>query len=100
MALLIVSREIGQSLVIAEHVLLTVAVLGQDFVDLGLTDLSGRPLGVVTVAKGSSTNVIHGVRGTFIGMRGTRAQLGFEHPANVNITRLEFFANNDSWNER
>ena len=87
--MLLISREVGESLVLAESTVVTVAVVGDDFVDLGLSDLSGRRLGVVTLRKETKTLLVHGVQGIFIKAVGQRVRLGFEYPPGISLRRPE-----------
>lgn len=83
--MLVVSREVGESLVVVGRMLLTVAVAGRHFVDLSLSDLCGRQLRVVTLPKSATVPVAHGIRGVFIEAVGSRVRLGFEYPGGVSI---------------
>ena len=98
--MLVVSRAAGESLVVAGSMLLTVVVVGRDFVDLGLSDLYGRRLRVVTLSQGVLLPVALGVRGVFIEPAGRRVRLGFECPPGISIRRRELPADNDSLTNR
>lgn len=92
--MLVLSREIGESFILANRTIVTVAVAGEDFVDLGLSEKGGRRLGVVTLVKGIPTSVAHGVSGVLIYSKGTRIRLGFEVPPHVSCERMVLPADN------
>jgi sRNA-binding carbon storage regulator CsrA len=87
LAMLILSRRLGESLVIDGQIVVRIAVIGANFVDIGLSQVDGIPIGVVTLVQNTSTPIAQGVRGVVIELRGGRVRMGLEYPEGVAITR-------------
>jgi len=88
--MLVLSREVGQSFIINESVVFTVAVIGADFVDLLQTGAEGRKRGVITLTKGNRQQIMQGVTALLIHEQADRARFGFEYPSElISIRRLE-----------
>ena len=89
--MLVLSRTLGQSVVIDGSTVATLAVIGHRFVALALEKLSGENLGYVTLTADGSAHVAHGVHGLAVQITPVRVRLGFEGPAGINVERYEFF---------
>ena len=89
--MLVLSRKLGEGIVIDNHVIATLAVLANDFVEFSLSDIDGTYSSIVTVGKNKLTSVVAGVRAVFVRKEGEKARLGFEHPPEIRIDRREFW---------
>jgi sRNA-binding carbon storage regulator CsrA len=88
--MLVLSRKVGESIIIDSKFTATVAVVGADFVDLGLSEVGGTRLGYVTLNTHKLAQVIRGVRGIMVErIEEGRVSLGFESPSEVWIGRSE-----------
>ena len=86
--MLILSRRIGESIIIDGTFTATVAVVGADFVDLGLCERDGTQLGCVTLNTRQRAHVVRGVSGIMIErMEQGRVRLGFDAPKRISIKR-------------
>ncbi len=86
--MLVLSRQLGQSIVLDNEVVVTVAVLGREFVELSLSDSTGKITGIVTVGKEPAL-VAPEIRAHFIRSEGEKVRLGFEGPPGCRIDRSE-----------
>ena len=87
--MLILSRKLGESVMIDNEVVVTVAVLAREFVELSLSNSEGTVSGIVTIGKKGLTLVAHGVRAVFIQNEGEKVRLGFDGPPGCRIDRSE-----------
>lgn len=87
--MLILSRGVGESVVFDNEVVATVAVLGREFVDLGLSKISGEPLGTVTLTSDGLSPIAKGVQGIVVKLLADKVRLGFDFPRGMTITRSE-----------
>ena len=84
----VLSGGIGESIIIDDALVATVAVIGADFVDLGLSRMDGTRLGHATLATSGLRTVAGGVQGIMIkSLDEGRVRLGFEYPEGVSIAR-------------
>ena len=90
---LVLSRELGDAIVIDDNIVATVAVIGREFVDLTMSTVSGRTLETISLSKNRSTYIARGVYEIFIKHLEQKVRLGFENPEDLHIARFEF------WNE-
>jgi hypothetical protein len=89
--MLVLSRRLGESVVIDDEAIATVAVIGRDFIELSLTRLDGSVLGIATIGTKDLTPVYAGVRGVVVRTETDRARLGFEGHPGSRIDRREFW---------
>ncbi len=89
--MLVLSRNVGEKIVINEDIVLTVAVIGVEFCDVEIRHSDGRKIGLVTLqigADGSRTG--NGVWGHVLrAERQHKVRLGFECPPGVTVRRAE-----------
>jgi sRNA-binding carbon storage regulator CsrA len=86
--MLVLSRQIGESVIIDNEVVVTVAVLGREFVELSRSDSTGKTAGIVTVGKEPAI-LARDVLVYFIQSNGEKARLGFKGPPGCRIDRSE-----------
>jgi hypothetical protein len=83
----VLSRRIGESVVIGNSIVATVAVVGTDFVDLSLVRIDGTRLGKATLDR-QLRPVVPGVAGVIVKrLEGNRVSLGFELEDGIPIVR-------------
>src|SRR5437879_8012911 len=88
--MLIVSRAIGEAVVIADRTVATVAVVGREFVALAIANGRGVPQGTVTLDACELSPVAHGVRALVVEMvNPSRVRLGLEIPDGIQVERAE-----------
>ena len=78
--MLIVTRKLGESVVIADTAV-TVAVLGSRSVELSLARTDGRPVASVTIGDRRLTDLVRGVQAMVLAVDRDKVRLGFESPA-------------------
>lgn len=86
--MLVLSREIGESLVI-EDVALTLVTVGGRYAEVSLVKLAGGKTIVVALPYGEYVDICYDARVVLIRAEGTKARLGFEAPEGVLIRRRE-----------
>ena len=89
--MLVLSRSLGESVVIDGRTVATLAVIGSRSVDVALENLAGEHMGHVTLTTDGLEHVARGVRGLAVQITPARVRLGLEIPAGVNVERYEFF---------
>lgn len=89
--MLVLTRAPGESVVINETTIATVAVIGPDFVDLSLKTMDGRRLRTVTLGTAGLQPVAEGVSALLVRIRTEplRARIGFEIPREIAFHREE-----------
>jgi hypothetical protein len=87
--MLILGRHVAEAVIIDQRIVATVAVIGNDFVDLGLSKVDGTQRGVVTLGTSALKPIGCGVSGILINVKNGRARLGLEYLPGVSITSLE-----------
>jgi len=87
--MLVLSRKLGNGVVIDNRFVVTVAVLAHEFVELSLSDPNGTVAGTVTLGKTGLTPIMDRVRAVFIRTEGDKARLGFDGPPGCRIDRSE-----------
>jgi sRNA-binding carbon storage regulator CsrA len=87
--MLVLSRNLGESIVIDNEVVVTVAVVGREFVELSISHSTGTVSDIVTVGNKEPMLVAHGVRARFIRSEGEKVRLGFDGPSGCRIDRSE-----------
>jgi hypothetical protein len=87
--MLVLSRRLGESVVIDDEAIATVAVIGRDLVELSLTRLDGSNLGLAALGLGELTPVFAGVRGIIVRIDPAGVRLGFEGHPGSRIDRHE-----------
>jgi sRNA-binding carbon storage regulator CsrA len=89
--MLVLSRRIGDSIVIDDLIRATVITIGDEFVDLGLAQLDCTELGHISLDIYGMRPVVHGVNGIMIErMADNRVRLGLEYSEGVTIARSEY----------
>jgi len=87
--MLVLKRKVGEAIVIDRNIVATVVIIGDDFVELGLSNLSGGQLGTIVLLKTEYTHIAHGVYGIVVQLR-PNVRLGFECPKTITLERQEF----------
>lgn len=88
--MLVLSRSVGESIIIDGTITATVAVIGADFVDIGLLEVGGARLRCVTLDTRKLRPVVDGVTGIMIErIEAGRIRLGFEVRRGVSVRRSE-----------
>lgn len=87
--MLILSREIGQSVIIAD-VTLTLVSVGERYVEIRLAKISGGKSILFTLLPQQYVDICYNVQVVFVAAKGAKARLGFECPPEVAINRAEF----------
>ena len=87
--MLVLSRALGESIIVSDRFQATVAVIGTDYVDLGVIELNGDRRGVVTLNEHELRPIVGGVRGILIRHKQDGVRLGFEFEDGVTIQRAE-----------
>ena len=90
--MLVLSRKLGEAIVIDNHVIATLAVLANDFVEFSLCDINGTcSSSILTVGKRELTPIVADVRVVFVRKDANKARLGFKYPPEIQIDRREFW---------
>jgi sRNA-binding carbon storage regulator CsrA len=88
--MLVLSRKLGESVVLDDKVAATVAVVGRDFVDLCLTKVGcGSQLGIESIRLREMTPVIPGISAVAARVQADKVRLGFETEAGHRVERRE-----------
>jgi sRNA-binding carbon storage regulator CsrA len=87
--MLVLSRRLGESVVIDDEAIATVAVIGREFVELSLTRLDGSLLGTSTIGLKKSSPVFAGVRGVVARFENEKVRFGFDGPEGSRVDRGE-----------
>lgn len=83
----VLSRRIGESVIIGNAVTATVAVVGAEFADLHLADVDGAHIGRVTIDVKHLRQIVNGVSGVMIKRLDDRVWLGLEIEKGIEIAR-------------
>ncbi|MEX1095822.1 MAG: carbon storage regulator [Planctomycetales bacterium] len=86
--MLVLSREIGTSIVI-EDVRVTLVRVGPEHCEVALEKLAGGTRRIATLPRDESVEVCYGARLVFIGASGTKARLAIDAPREVHVARHE-----------
>lgn len=87
--MLVLSRKIGESVII-EDVALTLARVGDGYVEVSLAKTTGGKMTVLTLPHHERVAICYNVEVIFVEATGEKARFGFEYPPEVTITRQEF----------
>ncbi len=87
--MLVLTRTVGQKVVINGDIAATVSVIGRDFCDVQVSHRDGRPIGDVTFRVGMSRQELaHGVWGHLANVAPQKkVRLAFEVPNGVTVVR-------------
>lgn len=86
--MLVLSREIGTSIVI-EDVRVTLVRVGPEHCEVALEKLAGGRRRIATLPREESVAACYDTRLVFLGMRGAQARLGIDAPRDVHIARQD-----------
>lgn len=90
--MLVLSRKIGESVVIDDLIVLTVAIIGEGFIDLGMAEVGGAQLGTISLDHHGLRPIVDGVKGVMVRIEGDRVRIGFDYREGVSIVRPEVVA--------
>ena len=88
--MLILSREIGEAVVIND-VVVTVVRIDDDYLEISLVKATGGKSRVAVLPRQQSVDICYDAQVVFVGAKGTKARLGFEVPVEVTIQRREMW---------
>ncbi len=84
----VLSRRIGESVVLDNAVVATIAVVGADFVDLSLAKIDGTRIGNATLDVQQLRPVVQGVAGVMVKrLEANKVRLGFELEEGIAVAR-------------
>ena len=86
--MLVLSRRAGEAILI-EDVVVTLLSVRPDFIEVALQKRSGGKSVVVTLSKGQSVDACYDSRICFVAYRDSKARLGIQAPADIEIRRQE-----------
>src|SRR5262249_7846528 len=89
--MLVLSRRRGESVVINDRPVLTIALLAEDFAELSPIGVDGAFLGSFTARTDESVSLPDNVQVTLIRFEGERVRLGVEGPPNCRFARGEYW---------
>jgi sRNA-binding carbon storage regulator CsrA len=92
--MLVLSREVGEAIII-EDVVLTLAQVADGYVDVSLRKTTGGRRIVLALPHHQRIEICYGVEAVFIDATSAGARLGFDHPPEVTISRLESIESGD-----
>ena len=84
--MLVLSRQVGESVII-EDVTLTLTRVGDGYVEVSLTKVSGGEKTVLTLPHDERVSICYDVEVIFVAAMGTKVRFGFEFPPKVTIIR-------------
>jgi sRNA-binding carbon storage regulator CsrA len=88
--MLVLSRKLGESVVLNDTVTATVAVIGRDFADLRLDSIGSQTrLGIVSIGLREMTPVIRGISAVAAQIQQDKVRLGFESEPGHRVERRE-----------
>ena len=94
--MLVLSREIGESVVI-EDVALTVIRTSDEYVEVSLAKISGGRSTIVTLPQHEYVEIGYEVQIVFIATKDSKVRLGFEAPPETRICRQEILESRSDW---
>jgi sRNA-binding carbon storage regulator CsrA len=89
--MLVLSRRLGESLVINDQLVLTVALLTDDYVELSLINVGGTFLGSFTARTNQPIRVTDDIQIVAVRIEGERVRLGIEGTPGSTFHRGEFW---------
>jgi carbon storage regulator CsrA len=89
--MLVLSRRLGESLVVNDQLVLTIALLAEDYVELSLINATGSFLVSFTARADESVSLTDAIQVTVIQFEGEKVRLGVEGPRDSRIDRGEFW---------
>jgi len=89
--MLVLSRRLGESLVINDQLVLTVAFLAEDYAELSLINFSGSLLGTFTARVNEKLRLTDDIEVVAVRFEGGKVRLGVEGPADCTFDRGEFW---------
>jgi sRNA-binding carbon storage regulator CsrA len=84
--MLILSREVGESVAI-EGAVLTLVRIDEGYVEVSLVKMAGGTPKILTLPHGQRVDICYGAEVVFVGATGEGVRFGFEYPPSVSITR-------------
>ncbi len=87
--MLVLSREIGESVVI-EDVVLTLVSVSEKYVEVSLVKMSGGKVTMATLPHDQTVEICYDVEVVVVNTKGPKVRLGFETPDDLTIRRGEF----------
>ncbi|MEX0724774.1 MAG: carbon storage regulator [Planctomycetaceae bacterium] len=88
--MLVLSRHIGESLRIDGDLLVTLAVVGRDFVELAVSTENQSKPRLVTVGVGRKVSIADAISITLVMNTGGKVRLGIDAPRGTTFERPEF----------
>jgi sRNA-binding carbon storage regulator CsrA len=89
--MLVLSRRLGESLVINDQLVLTVAFLANESVELSLISVGGSLLGTFTARKNEKLPLTDDIEVVVVRFEGDKVRLGVEGPLGSMFHRGEFW---------
>jgi sRNA-binding carbon storage regulator CsrA len=89
--MLVLSRRLGESLVINGRRVLTVALLADSYVELSLIDVAGSLLGTFTAPVNEKIQITDDIEVIAIRLEGDKVRLGVVGPPESTFHRGEFW---------
>ncbi len=93
--MLVLSRKVGEAIII-EDVVLTLARVADGYVEVSLRKKTGGRPTVLALPHHQRIDICYSVEAVFIDATSAGARLGFEHPAEVTLRRLESSGSDDA----
>lgn len=88
--MLVLSRGIGQAVVIDRRIEVTVLVIAPKYIEVSVAELGGAVIETLTLDEECRTPVTEDVRISFIRAGNAKCRIGLEYPKHVLIERKEF----------
>jgi len=89
--MLVLSRRLGESVVINDRLVLTVALLTDDHVELSLINVTGSLVGTFTTRVNDRISLPEDVQIIVIRLEDDKVRIGFDGPADSRFHRGEFW---------
>ena len=90
--MLVLSRRSGESLVINDQLVLTVALRAEDYVELSLINVTGSFLGSFTARVNETVSFTDDLQVTVVQFEAEKVRLGVEGPRDSRFDRGEFWS--------
>jgi sRNA-binding carbon storage regulator CsrA len=87
--MLVLSRTLGQSVVIDDQITATIAVIGAKTVDVLLTNADGSRIGIVTLNPQERVQIAPDAHAILLRIEAGRIRLAIDHPTDVRVSRRD-----------
>jgi sRNA-binding carbon storage regulator CsrA len=89
--MLVLSRRLGECIVIDDDLVVTVGFLGEDHVELSVTRLDGSFLRSVVAQQNESVTIVDGLEIVAVAIKEDRVRLGIQTPPDTRVERRTFW---------